>query len=36
MIDRLRRIRVQGKSRLYFWSFNLCLCAALLAFALRG
>lgn len=36
MIDRIRRIHTQGRSHLYWWSFNLLVCAALLAFALRG
>ena len=36
MIDRIRRIRVQNRSRLYWWSFNLFLCLALLVFAMRS
>ena len=36
MTDRIGRIRMHGRSRLYWWSFNLLLCAALLAFAMRG
>lgn len=36
MIDRIRKIPVQRRLGLYWWIFNLGLCASVLAFAARG
>lgn len=36
MIDRIRRLSAQGRLGLYWWVFNIGICAVLIVFAMRG